>query len=103
MRPVVVSVTGVGTSPVVPLDYLQLDFKVALGAVVSGTVTYTIQHTFDNILDPTVTPTWFNHDSMVDLTANEDGNYFFPVRGTRVNLTAGTGTVTLTVLQGNPR
>lgn len=102
MRPVTVSVTGVGTSAVVPLDYLQDTFKVGFGAVVSGTATYTIQHTFDNVLDSTVTPTWFNHADVVGATTSRDGNYAFPVRGMRVNLTVGTGTVTLTVLQGNP-
>jgi hypothetical protein len=99
MRPVTISVTGVATSSIAPLDRLISPFNIGLGAVVSGTVTYTIQHTFDDIYDSTVTPTWFPHATLVNLTANADGNYAFPVRAIRINNTAGTGTTTLTILQ----
>jgi hypothetical protein len=101
MRPVVVSKTGVGQTAIVPVDYLQSPFGIGFGVVVSGTITYTVQHTFDNVLDSTVTPTWFSHEDLIDETANQDGNYAFPIRGIRLNNTAGTGVTTLTVLQGN--
>lgn len=103
MRPVVVSKTGVGQTAVVPVDYLQANFGIGFAVVISGTITYTVQHTFDNVLDSSVTPTWFPHESLVDKTGNEDGNYAFPIRGIRINNTAGTGSTTLTVLQGDPR
>jgi hypothetical protein len=103
MRPVTVTRTGVGVSAVVPVDYLQSAFAIGFGAVVTGGATYTIQHTFDNVLDSTVTPTWFNHEDLIDETTNQDGNYAFPIRGIRINQTVGTGSVALTVLQGNPR
>ena len=103
MRSVVVSKTGVGQTAVVPVDYLQANFGIGFGVVVDGTITYTVQHTFDNVLDSTVTPTWFDHDDLAGETANQDGNYAFPIRGIRINNTAGTGSTTLTVLQGNPR
>ena len=45
------------------------------------------------------TATWFSHATVVAATANADGNYAFPVRGIRVNLTAGTGSVVATLLQ----
>ena len=102
MRAAVVSKTGVGQTAIVPIDYSQNNFGIGFGVVVSGTITYTVQHAFDNVLDPTVTPTWFDHADLSGETANQDGNYAFPVRGIRLNNTAGDGSATLTVLQGNP-
>lgn len=97
MRPVVVVRVGTGTSAAVPLDLNISPFNVGIGVLVSGTATYSIQHTFD---DPgSASPTWFNHVSLNGLTANADGNYAFPVRAVRVNVTAGAGTVTTTFIQ----
>lgn len=103
MRPVTVTSSGVSTSTVVPIDYLQTAFAVGFGAVVTGAATYTIQHTFSDVLDSTVTPVWFDHETLVGQTTSQDGNYAFPIRGIRINQTAGAGSVALTVLQGNPR
>lgn len=100
MRPQVISITGTGTTAWIPLDYKQSPFNVSVAAVVNGTVTYDIEHTFDEIFNTTVTPTAFKHASITAQTANKDGNYAFPVRAIRVNNTAGTGTTTLTILQG---
>lgn len=99
MRPVTVSKTGVGQTAVVPINYMQRSFAVGFAVVVSGTITYTVEHTFDNVLDSSVTPTWFSHETLVGQTTSQDGNYAFPIRAIRVNNTAGTGTTTLTVLQ----
>jgi hypothetical protein len=65
--------------------------RLGFGVVVSGTVTYTVQHTFDGT-------NWFDHEFVTTRTANDDGNYAFPVAAIRLNVTAGTGTATLTVL-----
>ena len=99
MRPVVVSKTGTGSSSVVPLDHYQSPFNVGFGVVVSGTVNYTVQHTFDDIFDATVTPVWFSHPTIASLAANADGNYAFPVRAVRVTVNSGSGTATMTVIQ----
>ena len=74
MRPQVISITGTGTTAWIPLDYKQNPFNVGFGVVVSGTVTYSIEHTFDNVLDSSVTPTAFNHETLVAQTANQDCN-----------------------------
>jgi hypothetical protein len=100
MRPQVIAKTGTGTTAWIPVDYKQSPFNVGLGVVVSGTITFDIEHTFDDIFDATVTPVAFKHSTMVSKTANTDGNYAFPVRAIRVNNTAGTGSTTLTILQG---
>ena len=101
MRPQIFSITGVGTSAWIPLDYRQNPFNVGFGVVVNGTITYDIEHTFDDVLQPDTTPTAFKHASLVAQTANKDGNYAFPIKAIRINNTAGTGTTTVTLLQGN--
>lgn len=91
MKVNVVSQTGTGqTSAIIPLP--GNPFNVGFGVVVSGTVTYSVQHTFDNT-------NWFDHEAVVGATDNQDGNYAYPVAGIRLNVTAGTGTATLTTIQ----
>jgi hypothetical protein len=81
------------------MDHYQSPFNVGIGVVVSGTVNYTIQHTFDDVLDAAVTPTWFNHPTLASLATSSDGNYAFPVRAVKVLVNSGTGTATATVIQ----
>ena len=100
MRPQVISITGTGTTAWIPLDYKQNPFNIGLGIVVNGTITYDIEHTFDDVFNASVTPTAFKHSTLVAHSANKDCNYAFPVRAVRVNNTAGTGSTTLTILQG---
>ena len=102
MRPITVTVTAEGSSSIVPLDHYQSPFNVGFGVKVSGTVDYTIQHTFDDIFNSTVTPVWFNHETAVAQSAALDGNYAFPVRGIKVLNNSGTATdggTTITVIQ----
>lgn len=100
MRPQNFSLTGTGTSAWIPLDYKQSPFNVGFGVVVNGTITYDIEHTFDDVFDSSVTPTAFKHASLTAQTTNKDGNYAFPIRAIRINNTAGTGSTTVTLLQG---
>lgn len=104
MRPIRVAVSGgVGASNPVPLDHYIGPFNVGLGVVVSGTLTYTVQHTFDDIhadgFDPD-TATWFDNAGLTNQTATNDGNYAFPVTAVRLNVSAYTsGTAVMTVVQ----
>lgn len=103
MRPQVVSKTGTGETAVVVVDHYRNPFNIGFAVVVSGTITYTVQHTFDDILNSSVTPTWFSHEELAGQTASADGNYAFPVRAIRLSNTAGSGTTTLTAIQaGSP-
>ena len=96
----VVATIAVPDSAIVPIDHLAENFAVGFGVVRVADCTFKVQHTFDNIFDPAVTPTWFDHSSVVGKTANTDGNYAFPVRAIKVVVTAGTtGSATMTVLQ----
>jgi len=99
MRQQVVSQTGVGSSAIIPMNLDSTPFNVGLGVVVTGTVTYTVQHTFDNPWT-TTNPTWFDHPTVAaKVSVNADGNYAFPVAAIKVAVTAGAGTAQLTVIQ----
>lgn len=98
MRRVVQTVTGVGSSSIIPVDPRSATFGIGFGCHITGTVTYTIQHTFDDIFDPTVTPNWYNHATAVNLTVSADGNYAFPIAAFKLVITAGTGTVQVVAL-----
>jgi len=102
MRPQVVTKSSSGTTAWIPLDYKQSPFNVGLGLVISGgTLTADVEHTFDDVFDTSITPTAFKHSTLVGKTANADGNYAFPIRAVRINVTAHTsGTAALTILQG---
>lgn len=100
MRPKVVSLTGAGSSAWIPMDYKQSPFAIGLGVTVSGVVNYTVEHTFDNVFDSTITPVAFPHSTLSAQTANKDGNYAFPVRAIRITNNSGAGTSTITILQG---
>jgi len=70
-----------------------------LGLEVTGTGTYKVEHTFDNIQTDS-SPTAFNHSVLTAITANVDSNYNFPVRAIRLTCTAWTsGSATLKIIQ----
>lgn len=99
MRSVSKTVSAVGSSAAIPMDTYISPFNVGFGVVITGTPTYTVQHTFDNVLDDSVTPVWFSHPTVVDKLVSADGNYAFPVAAIKLVMTAGTGTAKLTVIQ----
>lgn len=92
-----VSKTGTGSSSALVMNTNISPFNVGFGVVVSGTVDYTVQHTFD---DPAVGfTTWFSHPSVAGETTNQDGNYAFPVTGIKLLVNSGDGTATLKLVQ----
>lgn len=100
-----VSGTAVSTaSSWIPMNIHETPFNVGFGVVVDGNgdVTYRVEHTFDDVFDPSVTPTAFVHDDVTAATASVDGNYAFPVRAVRLAFVSASGTsasATLTVIQ----
>lgn len=98
MRQQIVSKTGTGSSQVIPMNLNTNPFNVGFGVVVTGTVNYTVQHTFDNP-QTVASPTWFSHPTVAALAVSQDGNYAFPVAAIKVIVNSGAGTVTLTVIQ----
>ena len=97
MKQQTVSQTGVGSSNNIVINTNVTPVNIGFGVIVTGTVTYTVQHTFD---DPAVGfTTWFSHPSVAGETTNQDGNYAFPVTGIKVLVNSGTGTATLKLIQ----
>lgn len=97
MKVQTVSKTGVGSSPALVMNTNISPFNVGFGVEVDGTVDYTVQHTFD---DPAVGfSTWFSHPTIAGETANQDGNYAFPVTGIKLLVNSGDGSATLKVVQ----
>jgi archaellum component FlaF (FlaF/FlaG flagellin family) len=77
-------------------------FNIGFGVVVTGTVNYTVQHTFDDVNLTTFNPStavWFDHPTIAGLAVNADGNYAFPVTAIRLLVNSGGGTARLTLLQ----
>lgn len=96
--------TGAGISRAVPLDRNnQAGFQVGLGLTISGTVSATVQHTFDDPFASTFDPytaTWHDHEDLATETATVDGNYAYPPSAVRLKIvSSASGTATLTIIQ----
>ena len=100
MRPIVATLAAAGTTPTLPLDIhgrpeisLQVD-------VLSGSPTWTIQQTVDDVFNSAITPTWINHPdtNMVGQTVDRQGNYAYLPSAVRLTQT-GAGSVRLTIIQ----
>src|SRR3569623_1281135 len=92
-------------SPALPVSWRTNPFELGMAFDVSGTVNYTVQHCFENVLDPNLPPstfTWFDHETLTTQTTDQDGNYDFAIMAIRIkfnSLTAG-GSLKAMVLQG---
>lgn len=97
MKVQTVSKTGTGSSPALVMNTNISPFNVGFGVTVTGTVNYTVQHTFD---DPAVGfSTWFSHPTIASKADNQDGNYAFPVTGIKVLVNSGDGSATMNLIQ----
>jgi len=102
MRRIVLTKTGAGGSDVSPMNLNTSPFNIGFAVLVTGTVNYTVQHTFDDVFSPTFsagTAVWFDHPTIASQTANKDGNYAFPVTAIRLLVNSGGGTAALILLQ----
>jgi len=102
MRPVVYTVTGTEVSNVFVPDQYTSPFNVALSVLVTGTVDYTVQYTFDNVFAKTYNPAtgnWVDHPSLTAQTTTKDSNIAYPVQGIRIKCNSGAGTARFTVIQ----
>lgn len=84
-----------GTSRTIPMDVRVANFKSSIAAMVTGTINYTFQYTFDNILSPTYADSavYFSSDiaAMVAATTNQFGSIQSPVAGVRILINSSTG------------
>lgn len=84
-----------------PLNFENTAVGVGFVCVVTGTVNYTVYHTYDNILDPAITPVWLPHgvSNMVAATSTQESNFVIPVAAMQIIQNSGTGSIKTTVLQ----
>lgn len=103
MRPIRQTRTAAGVTPPIPLDHYRQPFNVGIGVSVTGTLTFDVEHTFDDVYAAGFNPataTWYKNTTLTGRTTSTDGNYAFPVMAVRLNITAFTsGSATITVLQ----
>jgi hypothetical protein len=74
-----------------------------LAVIVTGTITYKVQYTFDDVFAKDYSPTagtsnWFDHPTLTG-SASGNSNVAYPVTGIRLITTAGSGSATLTIIQ----
>jgi len=90
------------TSPWIPLDDNQANFRSTVGVTISagGSLTYTVEFTLSDVQDPSVTPVVFSTE-LAARTASASMKLDYPVTAVRLNVTTyGSGTATLGVKQG---
>ena len=101
MRQVVLTVTGVGDSQPCPVDTYISPSNMGLAVIVTGTITYKVQYTFDNVFASGYSPAtgnWFDHPTLVG-SASGNSNIAYPVTAIRLITTAGSGSAALTIIQ----
>jgi len=101
-RPMTTTLSEVGVSTALPIDLNVTPVNVSLAVTLSpgAVLTYTIEHTYDEIVssDPTPDAIWFPFITNVD--KNSDGFYAYPVIAVRIKITSYTsGVATLRVVQ----
>lgn len=110
MRPAILTTTdasGGATSSVAYIPDLHISpFNIGFGVDATGTVNFTVQHTFDDPFASTFavgTAKWYNHATVAAATADTDGNYAYPVRAIRLVQNSGSGSCVMTLVQaGRP-
>jgi hypothetical protein len=96
MRRQVASVTGVGVSAPVVFGTYTSPFNIGFGTVVTGTGTYNIEHTFDDVFAANYTPAtgnWYIHPNFTGVAVRGDGNYAYPITAARVNVLTSTASM----------
>ena len=101
MNLVTYTINSVTAGRTVNMDYRQNPFCVSVAAIINGTATYSVQHTFDDLSVGTAT-NFMQNTNLNGTTATGATNYAFPVTGIRGNVTAlGTGSVAFTIIQAS--
>lgn len=106
MRPIVQTLSdasgGALYGNTIPLDVFISPFNTSLSVTVTGTVSYTVQYTFDNVQASSWTAgtaNWVDHPSLTTQTTSKDSNLAYPATAVRIVQNSGTGSVRFTVIQ----
>lgn len=101
---VVATAGGQSIGNPIPLDR-YLEGAPLVACTVSGTATYTVEHTFDNILSPlgpsVANAIWFPHSdtAMVSATTNQESNFISAPVAVRLKVFTGSGEVVMSLIQ----
>jgi len=103
-RPVTRTVSSQAASTPIPLNHQGRNpFNVTLLADLTGSATYSVQYTMDDVFDNAYNPAngvWNAVTNMSGLVADGAGSLSSPVTAVRLNVTTyGSGSVVLTVIQ----
>lgn len=95
MRPIVITQSAVANGDTIRVDYRQSNFKIGIGCIVSGTINYSLEHSYDGT-------SWFVSSDIVTDTTSEETSYVYPIWAVRLVVHSATGgSVTMTLLQGS--
>jgi len=110
MRPVTRTQSAAGASAPVPIDFRQNTFQIAVICDLSddADLTYQIEFTGDDIWEKDVdgqpvwnpsTANWQLHPTLNAKAVSDSGNFAFPPRAIRINVTSYTsGSVRMTII-----
>ena len=102
MQSVTLTKTGTGSSAVRALDFFLNPFSVGIGAIVTGTATYTVEYCFEDPTNPDFNPataTWFGVTGLSAESTTKSAALTVPCRGIRVTIASGAGSVTAYIQQ----
>ena len=98
-----ISKTGAGSSSIYAVDYFKCPVNVGIQAVLTGTATYTVEYTLDDILDSSFvasSATWTPVSTdLTSAVASKNGLLTVPCRGIRLTIASGAGSVVATICQ----
>lgn len=95
---------GVGSTPWQTMNWHIAPFQVTVAVIVSGTVNYTVEYTYDdpNNLPAGITqPGIFSPTAMTAQTTTLDGSLVGPVAAVRLTINSGAGSVRFITLQSD--
>ena len=101
-KPMSISTSGVSTSDVAGLCHYIAPFSVSVFTTVTGSATYTLQYTCDNIQASAFNPAtanWQDHPQMTGATISGFVEFTAPCVAVRLNQTVGAGSVAGKVTQ----
>lgn len=101
MKPISFNYSSGNTGAIIPLNYDNTSVGIGFGCTVTGTVNYTVNHSYSNVLDPNITPKWWPHgvSNMVAATTSQESNFVIPVTAMQIVINSGTGSVLLELTQ----
>lgn len=103
-RPIRKTLSAAGVTPPIPMDiYPSTHISVSVNVAAGSTLTYTVEHTYDDVFAEGFSPataTWFPNVDLAGDTTDGETNYVVPVTAIRLNVTAFTaGSATITIIQ----